>query len=482
MSSSSLVDDEPAGRGLRWWSRPWRLLWTLFAAAGSGVAALLFRAPPEDTSDPDTAFMSGRRLIGRGRLVIFVFLLGFFGWAALAPLDSAIIAHGVIVVESHRKTIQHLEGGIVREIAVTDGQEVKRGQLLMRLEDTQARATLNLLVGESDALEAQEARLMAERDGRDAVTFPPDLMKRSADPKAAEAMRGEKSTFETRHETLKKQVEILTQRNRQNERIVAGLRSQANSVAKQEKLIAQESQSVQSLYDKGLSTLPRLLALQRQAADLEGQKGQLSEKIAQIRLSSGENELQIANLRNQQLSEVVKELRDVQTKRFDLLDRIHGARDVLARLTIRAPVAGRIVGLAVHTEGAVIRPGDTLMEIVPKKDALEVEARVRPEDADGIYVGMKARVNLSAYQQRRLPVITGIVNNVSADRLIDKRTGQPYFSANVTVDRAQLKGYADARLIPGMPVEVAIDTGTRTALDYLVEPITDIMRRDMREK
>jgi HlyD family type I secretion membrane fusion protein len=201
-----------------------------------------------------------------------------------------------------------------------------------------------------------------------------------------------------------------------------------------------------------------------------------------VRLSSGENQLQIVNLHNQQRSDVAKELRDVQTRRFDLIDRIGAARDVLARLNVTAPVAGKIVGLSVHSRGAVVRPGDTLMEIVPRKDALEVEARVRPEDADAVQVGMTARVNFSAYRQRRLPIIAGTVNNISADRLIDPRTGQAYFAAEVTVDRGALKNYEGARIMPGLPVDVAISTGSRTALEYFLEPVTDVFRRGMRER
>ena len=436
----------------------------------------------QETEDPDLAFMSARRLIGSGRLIVLVFVLGFLGWSALAPLDSAIMSPGVIVVETHRKTIQHLEGGIVRAVLINDGQSVKAGQLLLQMDDTQARASLELLKGESDAMAAQEARLIAERDNSDEIHFPADLVARSSDPKVAEALRGEQSAFDTRRQTLNKQIQILTQRSHENTRIIAGLQNQQEAVDQQIALIAQETQSVQGLYNKGLSTLPRLLALQRQAADLTGQRGQLVEKIAQVDLTSGENELEIMNTRNQRMSDVVKDLRDVQTRRFDLLDRLHGAQDVLARLTIRAPVSGKVVSLAVHTVGAVVRPGDTIMEIVPQKDALEVEAHVRPEDADNVHVGMSARVNLSAHQQRRLPIITGVVNDVSADRLVDQRTGQPYFNVTVTVDRSLLKDYPDARLIPGLPVEVALDTGSRTALDYFVEPITDVLRRGMREK
>ncbi|MEJ1970059.1 MAG: HlyD family type I secretion periplasmic adaptor subunit [Rhizomicrobium sp.] len=449
---------------------------------GFWTRELVYPSPVDDKTDPELAFMNTRGIIGRGRLIIVLFVFGFLGWAALAPLNSALMAPGVIVVESHRKAIQHLEGGIVREIHVTEGQLVGAGQLLIRLDDAQARSNLDMLSGEADALSAQEARLTAERDGKDHIDFPKELTARNSDPHVADAMRGELSTFDTRRQTLSKEIDILTQRNQQNDRIVSGLRFEQTSIEQQMALIDQETTSVQALYAKGLSTLPRLLALQRQAADLGGQRGQIVEKIAQTQLSSGENQLQIMNLKNQQLSDVVKDLREVQTKRFDLMDRMQAARDILGRLAITAPVTGKVVELTVHTRGAVIKPGETVMEIVPQKDALEVEAHVRPEDANSVYAGMTARVNLSAYQQRRLPMISGMVTNISADRITDQRTGQAYFNVQLTVDRTPLKDYPDARLIPGAPVEVAIDTGTRTALDYFVEPITDVFRRGMRER
>jgi membrane fusion protein, type I secretion system len=439
-------------------------------------------SPIPEPHDPETAFMQARKIVGTGRFVIIVFVVGFFGWAAIAPLDSAVQAPGVIVVETHRKTIQHLEGGIVRDVYVTDGQSVTAGELLLRMDDTQARASLELLEGESDALMAQEARLVAERDHADHIDFPQSLTSRATDPKVAAAMHGEQSAFDTRHDTLNKQIDILTKRSAENDSIIAGLRKEAAAVEQQMTLIDQEQQSVQTLYDQKLATLSRLLTLQRQAADLAGQRGQLVEKIAQTELTSGENQLQIMNLKNQQLSDVVKDLRDVQTKRFDIMDKLQQARDVLARLTIRAPVAGKVVSLAIHTNGAVVKPGDTIMEIVPQKDALEVEAHVRPEDADNVHIGMSAKVNFSAYQSRRLPIIEGVVNTVSADRLTDTRTGQAYFNVTVTVDRSQLKDYPNAKLIPGLPVEVALDTGSRTALEYFMEPISDVFRKGMREK
>jgi HlyD family secretion protein len=469
-----------AGPWRAWFDAQWQRLWD--TAAGRRAHELFFTGDEKKYLEPAMGFLNADRLIGTGLVVTLVFVGGFFGWAALAPLDSALLAPGVVVVESHRKAIQHLEGGIVSKIFVTDGQIVKAGQLLVQLDDTEAKANLDMTRGEADALTAQEARLEAERDGADAITFPPDLLARQADPKVAEAIRGEQSTFDTHRETLTKQAAIYTQRSAENKTIIAGLEKEQAAVDKQIELIGQESDSVQQLYAKGLSTLQRLLALQRQAADLSGQRGQIVEKMAQVQLDSGENELQIVNLRNQQMSDTVKDLRDVQTKRFDMLDRLHAAKGVFGRLRLVAPVAGKVAELAVHTTGAVIKPGDTVMEIVPLNDQLDVEAHVRPEDADGVHVGMAAKITMSGYKQRQMPLITGTVTNVSADRIVDQRTGQAYFNVDVSVDRKQAQAFGDVKLIPGLPVDVAIDTGTRTAMDYFVDPITSVFRKGMREK
>jgi HlyD family secretion protein/epimerase transport system membrane fusion protein len=436
--------------------------------------------PPKDVADTD--FLDARHLIKRGSATVVILLCGFFIWAAVAPLSSATMAPGVVVVESHRKAIQHLEGGIVREVLVEDGDRVKQGQVLVRLDDAQARASLDLLQGEADALTAEEARLTAERDGTDRVAFPPDLLARLSDPKIAEAVHGEEGAFKNRRETLAKQAAILTARTLQNTKTIDGLKAQQDALETQLTLIEKESTMIKKLVDKGIEAMPRLLALQRADADLSGQHGQVIEKMAQVQVNSGETQLQIVNLRNQFLADVLKDLRDVQTRRFDLQDRVHSARDVVNRLDLTAPVEGRVVGLSVHTPGAVIRPGDTLLEIVPDHDELEVEAHIRPEDANEVLAGAPAKVTLSAYKQRRLPIIVGNVISVSADRLTDERTGQPYFIARVSVNADAWKDYPEVRFTPGMPVEVAVETGSQTALDYFLAPIQDVMRRGMREK
>jgi HlyD family type I secretion membrane fusion protein len=465
---------EPLARALRAADKKldqWR---NTFGAPIPGDAAV-------DAGEPSLAFLDTRRVVKAGTLLVAGFVIVFFGWAGLAPLDSAVMAQGTVVVETHRKTIQHLEGGIVSEVKVIEGQEVKAGDVLLRIDDTQAKAQLGLLEGEADALAAQEARLMAERDGAGKINFPAPLTARLSDPKVAEAIEGEQRAFASRRETAIKQVEILQSRKAENVRIRAGLQAQASALETQLALITKESGMIEQLVQRGIEALPRLLQLQRQQADLAGQRGQVTEKMAQITVDTGEIDLQIVNLQNELHSEVLKDLRDVQTKRFDLMERMRAARDVLARTAVLSPDHGHVVSLAVHAPGAVVRPGETLLEIVPQDDQLDVEAHLSPQDIDDVRIGGAARVNLTAYQQYRLPMVTGTVVAVSADRLIDTRTGQPYFNAKVAVHRPSLADYPDVRLVPGMPVEVAIETGSRTMLEYLTEPIRTVMRRGMRE-
>ncbi|HTQ14538.1 MAG TPA: HlyD family type I secretion periplasmic adaptor subunit [Rhizomicrobium sp.] len=444
---------------------------------------LAFAGPDVPTpEDEQLTFLRTGRVVRIALSTVVVFVFGALAWAAFAPLESALMAPGVLVVESHRKDIQHLEGGIVKEIYVKDGDSVKAGQTLIKLDDTQARVQLALLQDEADGLEAQEARLIALRDGDDHVSFPPDLLARQNDPKVAEDIRGEEKTFETKRSSLTEQIGILNQRKGENGKVISGLKAEQQALDTQITLINEEAGNVQQMVDKGLEPLPRLLALQRQAADLTGQRGQVLEKMSQVDLNNGETDIQIVNLRSQALDDELKDLRDVQSKRFDLQDRIQAARDVLMRTSLTTPVSGKVVDLSVHTRGAVIKPGETVMEVVPQKDALEVEAHVRPEDAEYVYAGQEAKVTLTSYLARRLPQLSGRVETVSADRLTDQRTGQAYFVAVVSVDRNELKPFPDVRLIPGMPAQVAIQTGTRTALDYFIEPIRDVIRNGMKER
>jgi HlyD family type I secretion membrane fusion protein len=428
----------------------------------------------------ELGFLDPTRLIKRGYIILGLALLGVI-LASVVPLESAIVAPGEIVVKSRRKEIQNVDGGTVKQILVREGQVVKSGQKLVKLDDVVARANVELLQGESDSLAARLARLVAERDGAATIDFPAELLARRDDSSVAAAIAGEMRAFQARSSSMGQQIGVYGQRSVENDKAIEGLRKQQQAIREQAALIKQELTTVEDLYKQGYVPVTRLLALRRAAADLDGQDGQIAGRIAATQASSGENRMMGLSLQGQTLSDVVRELREVETRRFDLLDRLEAAREVLRRTDMTAPVDGIVVALDVHTVGAVVKPGETVMEIVPNKDELEVSARIRPEDADRIFAGMTARINFSSYRQRRLPIITGKVRTVSADRLTDPR-GIPYFSATVTVDAKQLEGYEDARLIPGIPAEIEFETGARTFMSYLLSPIQTVMRQGMREQ
>ncbi len=434
------------------------------------------------TAEDVLPFLNTNRVVRLGGTIVAVFVIGFLGWAGTAPLQSAIVGPGIVIVESHRKTIQHLEGGIVKEILVKDGQIVKAGQPLLELDSTQATASLQEIQDEADELSAQQARLLAQRDGSAVIHFPPDLLARASEPKVAESILGEQTAFNNQRASLEQQVAILKEKKAENSRAIDGYQAQIASFDTQIGLIEREADAVGKMVAKGLEPTAKLLDLQRTEADLSGQRGDAVQKIAQQKLDSDEDDIQITNLKSQQLEDTLKDLRDVQNKLFDLQDRLQAARDVLKRTTLTAPVDGQVVNLEVHTRGAVIKAGEDVLDLVPIHDELIVEARLRPEDADDVTLGMPAKVDLSAYKARRLPMLTGKVTYVSPDTLSDPRTGVPYFAAHVSVDRSILKGYTDAKIMPGLPVNVEIQTGARTALEYFYEPIRDVMHNGMRER
>jgi HlyD family type I secretion membrane fusion protein len=462
-------------------SRPFVATTIGWTATAASLAVQLFLPRKGEAPEAAVAFADPRRLVAKGRLVTVLFLFGFLLWAAFAQLQSALIAPGVVVVQGHRKVLQHLEGGVVQAILVREGQEVAAGQPLIELDATQAGSSLDAVQGEVDALTAQEARLLSESRGSARIAFPQALTARSADPKVRQAIAGETAAFEARRAALDKQIEILRQRKSEGNRAMNSLEMQLKSAQERSRLLAREAESVEELYAKQLVNLPRLLQLQREAAAAAGERDSLVERIEQARLQANSNDLQITGLRNQQMSDLSRDLRDAQTRRFDALERLRAAKAVQGRTNLVAPVAGVVVGLAVHTKGAVIRPGDTMLEIVPKNDELLVEAHINPEDADNVRSGLTARVNFTGYEQRIFPTLTGVVQLVSADRLTDAKSGMPYFAATIAVDRTMLKNY-EAKFIPGLPVEVAIETGARTFLQYLTRPITDVIWRGMREK
>lgn len=414
-----------------------------------------------------------------GFATIFLFFGGFMGWAAVAPLDSASIAPGVVKVESDRKTVQHLEGGIVREINAREGDRVRAGEVLIRLDDTQPRASLDLLHVRMMAAIALDARLVAERDGRQIVTRPIRLRNGADDATARQIIDAQIRIFDARRKTMSDQIAILGQRIAQFAEEINGLNGQIGAEERQIALLDQEIKSMAELVAKGVAPRPPYLELQRRLAELEGMRSQNLARIAQVRQSIGETRLQIAGLRTARIDEVVQQLRDTQAEQFDLAERIRSAQDILRRTEIRAPIDGKIVALKVHTPGGVIGPGEPLLDLVPSDDRLVIDARVDPRDIDVVHTGLRALVRLTAFNQRSLPPLEGIVTSVSADRLSDERTGQAYYLVRVEPDEILVQ--AQGAIQPGMQAEVMIVTGTRTALESFLNPIRRSLNRAFRE-
>lgn len=416
-----------------------------------------------------------------GVAVILLGLGGFTAWAGLMPLSSASIAPGVVQVETNRKPVQHRDGGIVAELLVREGDRVSAGDLLLRLDDAESRATFGMLETHHLSLLAQESRLLAERDGLPDLMLPPDLAAAQDRPDVAEIVAGQRRIFAEAQRTLAGQEDILRNRIAQHEAQIAAFEAQRVAGREQLSLIAEESAGVGDLIAKGLERKPRLLSLKRAAAQLAGAQGDYDGRIAEAREAISEAELQILHLRKARTRDAAVELRDVQTRRVEADERLRAARIGLARYEVRAPQAGIVMNLKHFAPGAVIPPGGEILDIVPQEERLLVDARVRPTDIDAVRPGLPASVVLSAYKSRTTPPLDGTVLLVSADALADERSGQTYYRARIAIDPAAIARLDTVALYPGMPAEAIIVTGERTALDYLLDPLRQSFRRAFRE-
>ncbi len=417
-----------------------------------------------------------------GLLLILVFIGGFGAWAALAPLESAAIAMGEIIVEGNRRSIQHFEGGIVGDILVKDGASVVAGQPLILLEDTQARASAQLLKQRLLDNTALEARLKAEQDQADTIQFPQWLLDQAkTDPAAASVIATQKNIFESRADTIESQLSMLDRRSAQFREEIVGLEAEVAAIDQELVHIQAELADVRQLVSQGLARRERLYSLQRQEAVILGRRGRNIADIARAEQSISENELRGQTLKIEARETAIREVRDVQVELADTHERLLAAEDVLNRTAITAPVGGVVVNLEIHTKGEVISPGKTLMEIVPSNEQLVVEARINPIDIDVVRAELPARVRLTSLSARTTPELDGKVEQISADRTVDEKTGVAYYKARVKIDEGQIARLGGKELYPGMPVEVMIATGDTTLLNYLVQPITDLMRRGFTE-
>jgi HlyD family secretion protein len=425
---------------------------------------------------------SMRRHLIAAIVVVLVLVIGVGGWAATAVISGAVVASGSIVVDSNIKKVQHLTGGIVGELRVRDGDRVRAGDIVVRLDETVTRANLAIVTKGLDELTARKARLESERDGSDTIIFPAQLLAGSGDPDRAAAMDSERKLFNLRRTARNGQKAQLRERIAQLGEEIAGLTAQQNSKAKEIALIERELAGVRELWKQNLVQLTRLTALEREAARLDGERGQLIAAAAQAKGKVAETTLQILQIDQDIASDVAKELREVDGKIGEFIERKVTAEDQLKRTDIRAPQDGTVFQLAVHTVGGVITAGDPIMLIVPDADNLSVEVKVNPQDIDQLQLNQKAILRFTAFNVRTTPEIEGTVTRISADTSTDQRTGQSYYTVRIAMAADQVERLGDVKLLPGMPVEAFVQTGDRTMFSYLMKPLHDQFVRAFREK
>ena len=417
-----------------------------------------------------------------GLAVVVILAGGLGGFSATQQFSGALIAPGQIVVESNVKKVQHPTGGVVGEVRARDGDKVKSGDIVVRLDDTVTKANLAIVTKNLDAALARAARLEAEQRGFDKIKFPPQLLARADVPDAAAVMASETKLFEVRVNGRVGQKAQLRERITQLNDEIAGLTAQEKAKDQESALVDKELAGVRQLYEQRLVQLSRLTTLERDAARLNGERAQYIAAMAQAKGKITETELQIIQVDKDMVSEVSKDLREANDKIGELIERKVTAEDQLRRVDIRAPQDGIVEQSNVHTVGGVITAGDTLMLIVPQTDDLQVEAKVNPQDIDKLQVGQQTLLRLSAFNQRTTPELNGVVSRVSPDVNTDQRTGQSYYTIRVSMPPEEIARLGEVKLIPGMPVEAFVQTGERTLLSYLMKPLSDQLMRAFRER
>ena len=416
-----------------------------------------------------------------GWLIVLVFVVGFAAWAAITPLAEAAIAPGQLKVEGTRRTVQHFEGGNVREIMVRDGDQVRQGQVLVRLDQPQAGQQTETLRSQRWALLAQDARLMAELASLPEIAFPRELSSHEA-ARAQDAVAGQLNLFQARRAALETQVTVLQARIEQFEAQIRSSLAQRESQAQQLVLLRAEETNTQTLLNQGLARLPQLLAIQRQVAATQGNISDMGSQIERSRAQIAESEREMRRLRETRIQEVSTELREVRVRLAETEERLRAAEDVSTRLEITAPEAGTVLNLRVFTVGAVVRPGDPVMELVPLRDRIVAEVNVQPNDIEVIHPGLVAEVRLPAFKSRLVPYLHGHVTFVASDVTQDERRGMAYYRVQIEIDEAQLRALDGVQLRPGMMVEALIRTGERSFGRYLLQPVFDSFHRAFREQ
>lgn len=432
-----------------------------------------------DEQEMDSPFKEYRT----GAIVAGLFFVGFLGWAAMTPLDAGAMASGVVAVSGNRQAVQHRDGGIVTALNIVEGKLVQKGDVLLKISASELVATERGLTGEVLALLAQRERLIAEREHLAQVPEPVEFAALDAEDTvlAQAALRGQRQLFEARRNAIHTERAVLTQRMAQHSRQIGGIGHQLDSNHEQRRLIAEELEGLRSLAGRGFVSINRMRAMEREVAELKGDYGALQSDVARTHEAIGEARMQVVSLDRKMIEEVATQLREVQVHLDELQPRLVAARERLTQAVVRAPASGRIVGLSVFTVGGVVGAGATLMEIVPQNRALIVEAKALPTDADDLHPGMKTQVRFSGLQERNLPILEGRIAKVSADSFEDERTGHHFFKIEVAVPRSeiakirQIRG--DSGIRAGLPAEIMVPLRPRTALGYMVEPLTQMLWR-----
>jgi HlyD family secretion protein len=416
-----------------------------------------------------------------GLRVLIAGVAVFGGWAILIPMSGAVVVPGTLVVESDLKKIQHPAGGVVANIPVRDGMHVRAGDLLLRLDETQLRANAQVLAQQLDQMRVRLARLIAEREGLEQPQMPHELASRSGDNDLSRLWASEVSLFNSRAAARRSAKELLSGNVAQLGEQISGLDAQAKSKTAQRDLISGEREGVDGLYQKGLVPLTRKTSLQREAARLDGERGQVVAAIAEAKSKISEAELKAVKIDQDFHTDVMKDLREAQDKTAELVEKTAAAQDLLRRVDLRAPTNGIVHQLSVHTIGGVITPGEVVMEIVPESDELQIEAKLPPQEIDHVHRGQRAYTRFSAFNQRTTPQLEGVVSYVSADlsreRLANANAGAAYYTVRVTLPSSERRRLGGLQLVSGMPVEVFLQTGSRTLMSYLLKPISDQLAR-----
>jgi HlyD family type I secretion membrane fusion protein len=449
--------------------------------SAAGIAQEVPANPQLDPLDPSSDQTSSRSPFGAGSIfsgtAIITALAGLLsGWLYLAPIDSAVIATGVVAVDTNTKTIQHLEGGIIERIYVREGQSVHAGEMLIKLQSTLPTSTLNEVKAQYYEFRAAQARLTAERDGLPEIPLPVDLSSRMADHSVRDAVMGQISIFENRRTLLQQRLSILDRTVSGLVIEISGLEGQIASSKRKLSLIDEELSAAQSLLEKGLTNKPRVLALQREKAEIEGAIGSYRASIGVAQQRIEEALLRSAELKAASATEIVKSLEEATSNAYELSQKLAAAEDVLRRTEIRSPIDGTVVGIKVHTLGGVVTAGQQLLDVVPSNEKLVIQASIDALDIDQVKPGLPANIELWAINRRSRTAIEGYLHTVSADRFVDPKTGFSYYQARVELS-SDSPGLKAVTLQPGMNADVAIRTGTRTPWEYFVAPITRSINR-----